>query len=294
MKRSALPALLVVFVLGFGGGVLVQKYWGVGRLFALLQPTESVMVPQPQADPRPQVDLAALQGKRLMVALVFGQSNSGNGGETRATAGNDVYVFHQGRLAAADDPLPGASGSGGSVWTRLGPRIVERGLADAVVFVPVVVGGSPIERWTPDGDVHPLLVTALDDLASAGIPLTHLLWHQGESDAGRGTPPADYVARFHSMLETFRSRGIDAPVLVSVATLCRAHRPDDVIRDAQRSLVNPELGIFAGPDTDLLGYAYRYDGCHFSTEGLEAFSDSWLAALEAHAAAARSRVVMLP
>jgi hypothetical protein len=58
--------------------------------------------------------------------------------------------------------------------------------------------------------------------------------------------------------------------------------------------VNERTGIFAGPDTDLLGYAYRYDGCHFSTEGLEAYADAWLTAIENHASAAGTTVIVLP
>ena len=46
-------------------------------------------------------------------------------------------------------------------------------------------------------------------------------------------------------------------------------RGSDAIRSAQSALVNPPAGILPGPDTDALGFADRYDGCHFSTEGLE-------------------------
>jgi len=38
-----------------------------------------------------------------------------------------------------------------------------------------------------------------------------------------------------------------------------------------------------------LGFAERYDGCHFSTEGLERAADLWLDALQAPVAPGVSR-----
>ena len=48
-------------------------------------------------------------------------------------------------------------------------------------------------------------------------------------------------------------------------------------------MVNPAAGVLAGPDLDTLGFADRYDGCHFSTEGRERAADLRLAALKAPA-----------
>jgi hypothetical protein len=271
-KRSLSALAVGLFLAGAAAGVFVQKYYGIGRVVAYITRAAIAAEPETPEPALPVVDPRALDGKRVMVALVFGQSNVANLGETRAAAGDGVYVFHEGVLHPAVDPLPGAPGRSGSVWTRLGPQILAGELAEAVVFVPVTIGGTRIARWAPDGDLHHLIHDALDALDAAGIRLTHLLWHQGESDGNRDTAPEGYKAMFRAMLGSIRARGVDAPILVSVATLCRADRPDPVIRQAQQELVDPRAGIYAGPDTDLLGYAYRYDGCHFSTEGLVAFA----------------------
>jgi hypothetical protein len=37
-------------------------------------------------------------------------------------------------------------------------------------------------------------------------------------------------------------------------------------------------GIFPGPDTDPLDLPYRYDGCHFTDEGLDKVSGLWVEA----------------
>ena len=39
-------------------------------------------------------------------------------------------------------------------------------------------------------------------------------------------------------------------------------------------------GYTLGPNTDLLDFAYRYDRCHFTEEGLERTADLWVQALE--------------
>src|SRR5262245_61800347 len=62
---------------------------------------------------------------------------------------------------------------------------------------------------------------AIDDAQNHGLTITHMLWHQGESDADARTSATAYKAMFLSMLASIRRRGVDAPVLVSIATSCR-------------------------------------------------------------------------
>lgn len=219
---------------------------------------------------------------RVMVALVFGQSNAANFGETRHAAGRNVYVLNRGRLLPARDPLRGADGQGGSVWSRLGDKLIAEGLFDTVIFVPAAVGGSEIARWTPDGDLFPLVARAIEDAQRRRLKFTHLLWHQGESDAVLFTHPLEYQKRFLEMLAAIRARGVDAPVYVAVATRCGQYPINPDIQWAQRELVNPAAGILPGPDTDALDETFRYDGCHFSTDGLEAHALMWVWQIRAH------------
>ncbi len=230
---------------------------------------------------------AASEGKpqpRVMVALVFGQSNAGNWGESRRVAGPRVFNFFRGRYERARDPLPGADGQGGSVWTRLGDKLIAAGLYDRVVFVPAAIGATEIAEWAPGGRLHQDLLRNVRAARRARLTFTHLLWHQGESDAVLGTSAEDYQARFLAMLAAIRALGVNAPAFVAVATRCGQYPPNEVIRSAQRSLVNPALGIFAGPDTDQLGPEYRYDGCHFSEHGLDMHAQMWLEVIRAHRA----------
>jgi hypothetical protein len=212
-----------------------------------------------------------------MVALVFGQSNAANYGETRYTSRARVDVLVDGKLLRASDPLPGANGIGGSVWTRLGDLLITAGRYDRVIFVPAAFGGSEISEWTPEVKRHFRLVESqIRSAQGSGLRFTHLLWHQGESDAALGIHPTDYRLRFYAVLKGIRELGVDAPVYVAQATRCGAYGENKDIRWVQRDLVNHDIGIWQGPDTDALGPEYRHDGCHFSTRGLTAHAGLWL------------------
>jgi len=219
---------------------------------------------------------------RVMVALVFGQSNAGNWGESRRVAAPRVFNFFRGRYERARDPLPGANGDGGSVWTRLGDKLIAARLYDRVVFVPASIGATEIAQWAPGGALHKDLLRNVREARQARLVFTHLLWHQGESDAALGTSAREYQRQFLAMLSAIRALGVDAPVFVAVATRCGQYPPNEVIRAAQLGLVNPALGIFAGPDTDQLGPEYRHDGCHFSDRGLDAHAEMWLQVIRDH------------
>jgi len=38
--------------------------------------------------------------------------------------------------------------------------------------------------------------------------------------------------------------------------------------------------VYLGPNTDLIDYRDRYDGCHFSGRGLDKHAQSWLEVLK--------------
>jgi Carbohydrate esterase, sialic acid-specific acetylesterase len=231
--------------------------------------------PRPPRPVRPTSTPAAPE--RVMVALVFGQSNAANFGQSRRTAGPKVQVLAGNRLIRAADPLPGANGEGGSVWTRLGDKLIAAGRYDRVIFVAAAVGGTEIGEWTPESKKHFRLIESQLRAAQArGLRFTHLLWHQGESDAYLQIHPTDYRQRFGSIMKGIRELGVDAPVFVAVATRCGAYGENKDIRWVQRDMVNHDLRIWQGPDTDVLGPEFRHDGCHFSTDGLNAHADLWL------------------
>lgn len=239
---------------------------------------------------RVEVDCADYQGVHSAVLLTFGQSNSANAGRDRYIPVGDVanFNFHDGKCYRAEDPLLGPDGDGGSVWGVLADKLIAQGHYERVLLAPFGIGGSSLAQWQPDGFLHPILQKATDAIRNEGIKPTHVLWHQGETDATEQTSEEAYSAMFEVLLSSLRSYEITAPVYPAIATHCGLALTEsnedqasgqESVRAAQMRL--PHLdGVIAGPDTDQVqGELYRHDNCHFSAKGMQSHANLWLEAL---------------
>jgi len=224
------------------------------------------------------------------VFLICGQSNAANHGERTYASKHAVYSFDFLRFCCvrANDPLGGASGNGGSIWSRLGDLMIERGLFRSVVFVPVAFGGSFVTDWIPGGSKHARATLALSRLSKAlgrlPLPFSAVLWQQGEAEANHtAMSAAAYQAHLRDAVADPRSRGVFAPVFVAAATYCEAgpHPFDNAaqIRDAQLTVTDRSAGFFPGPDVDAIAADGRYDRCHLSDAGLQRCAELWFETL---------------
>jgi len=218
------------------------------------------------------------------VFLIIGQSNGGNHGQTRFSAAEAVFNFNpfDGLCYRARDPLLGATGDGGSPWCLLGDALIGNGFARSILLCPLSVGGAMVAEWGPGGPYHQRLTYAIDRLRSAGFLPSYILWHQGEADVLNGTSSESYVRSFLALVESLRSLGVTAPIHVASASyfaVPAGHAASqNTIREAQRSLIDPNSAIFAGPDTDAI--RDRFDGCHMGESGLKEHARAWAASLE--------------
>ncbi len=81
---------------------------------------------------------------KTMVAFVFGQSNSANGeGERFQAKGANVFNYFDSHYYIASDPLLGATGTAGSMWTITANKLIEKNIADKVILIAAGVGGLP-------------------------------------------------------------------------------------------------------------------------------------------------------
>lgn len=234
---------------------------------------------------RPAVPCPA-QTARTMVILVVGQSHAANHTAVRSASRRGAYVLFDGRCYPAADPLPGGTGTSGSLWPGLGDHLLETNSADAVVFAVAAVSGTSLRRWAPGGELAGLLSAVVRSVVPR-YRVTHTLWMQGESDLVEGTDTATYRDRFHALLGSLRQLGVAAPVYVAVSSswcgpvIGRLVSRSNPVAEAQRALVDPKAGILAGPEVDTLVDARgRYDGCHFSPQGVAALVQAWSAVLE--------------
>jgi hypothetical protein len=144
-----------------------------------------------------------------------------------------------------------------------------------VILIPIAIGATEILDWIPSGEgratwMWPRVQTMWRRYTAAGLPaITGWLWMVGEQDAGNphsGTTQAQFVARFEEFRAAVRELGSDAPIFMPQETHPHEAEPPyrgQQIRAAQAAVVNPALGVYAGPDCDLIGDTYRPDGVHF-------------------------------
>ena len=237
---------------------------------------------------RKRFSRAEVMSKDPAVIFCFGQSNAANHGMGSYTPRQSVYCFNpmDCEYYLAEDPIPGATGSDGSPWGRLGDLLVEGGHARSVVFISIAFGGTFASDWAPGGGPARRLALAMQRAEWAGLDIDRMLWCQGEAEANNTQMRREeYKRHFRAMEDEIRRAGVRAGIWVARATLCATEgRPFDnrgEIRAAQAELVDPVLGIFAGPDIDEIGLEGRHDGCHFNEQGLQRAAELWLGAIAA-------------
>jgi carbohydrate esterase-like sialic acid-specific acetylesterase len=221
------------------------------------------------------------QDGRTAVLVVAGQSNAANNGgqPTISQYGSRILNYFDGRCYAAASPLLGSSGINGEFWTETANLLVKSGTFDRIFLVPAAVDNTSIARWSAGGDLNLMLRHTVQRLAASGFKVTHVLWHQGETDAAIGMSEEEYRMHFLSFVASLRVAGITTPVYVSVASKCLLAGPyseGNPVALAQAALPKSQPGLLSGLDSDrLLADVDRYDGCHFSGSGTAKMALGW-------------------
>ncbi len=181
----------------------------------------------------------------------------------------------------ANDPLPNASRDGGSIWPPLIDRLIS--LAQVPVGVVNVARSATASRqWLPGAE----LFTPLKKAGLAAGRFRAVLWQQGESDVLENTTTDKYVQNVKAIHDaSAREWGFAPPWLVAKST----YHPYVYSRPEQEAAIRAAIdelwhtpGFIPGPDTDILGGAFRADrehGEHFSESGQYAAADLWFAAI---------------
>jgi Carbohydrate esterase, sialic acid-specific acetylesterase len=219
---------------------------------------------------------------RPLVILTLGQSNAANEGRGLHIPKHrvDNFNLYDGKCYKAVEPLLGPTGQGGNFATRLADMLIERRLADRVVLAPIAMGGTTVEHWTHEGLFNRRIAASIRRLYDAGLSPNFILWHQGEGNASAYIGDAggrQYRKNLLEVVASFRAYSVNAPFFVALATKCGpvAHPNAPNLRDGQRTAAIGQLGIFVGPDTDLIGAEHRYDDCHMSESGLTMHAAAW-------------------
>lgn len=228
------------------------------------------------------------------VLLVVGQSNAANHGEPSARAGPATYALAADGLYPLQDPLPGASGLGGSPWPHWAALQQRARPGSQVVVAAIAQGSSAVADWIPGGVHAQRLPEVLKALRSQELAVDAVVWHQGETEAWSGGDAAAYAANLRRWIGSVRGLGINAPIYVCITSRDGQGVINPAIRQAQSLVWNSQERVFAGPDTDSLGDAFRSDGVHFNARGLEAFASLLHRAMETPSSQRATRLEDLP
>lgn len=286
MRTTSLVVVCCVAVAAYAYGVYSHAYRSfpleeVGAIKRAILPDSGRRTAEEDAylfsdvSGRAEISCASLR-KDTPVILIMGQSNAANYGETRYRPKAAVYNFNwmDGRCYRAEDPLLGATGNNGSIWSRLGDTVIAQGGFREILFVPIAVGGTAVRDWAGGHGPTARGIAAAKALAQQGLKITHIFWEQGAAD--EDTPKPVYQRLFKSMVDYLRAEGLDAPVFVAIETIC-GNRAHSEIQAAQRELPLLITDVFPGPDADSMDRLSdrTQDGCHYSERGLQALAQMW-------------------
>jgi hypothetical protein len=209
---------------------------------------------------------------KTMVAFVFCKINYANHeGERYKAINQNVVNYFDGNYYIASDPLLGATGFGGSMWTITANKLIESQFADKVVILAAGVGGSALKHWKTGGALNSMLQSRFKDAKDHNIEVTHFLWHQGESDFG--ISEVEYTDGLTDVINLTQKYFPKSKFFVSQASRCYEVLPYAPILKAQRDITHLK-NVYAGPNTDLI--EDRFDGCHLSGKGVEKASEQWI------------------
>lgn len=277
--RVILP--LIALALAFLAGVQAHRSGAIGDVAALLSPEPGASSPLSTSP----------YWRDPFVLIAVGQSNAANHGRPRGRSGVGTYAIAVSGLYPMEDPLPGASGLGGSPWTRWAALRRLANPSSEVVVGAIAEGSSRVTDWIGGGAHANRLPRLVAELRRQGLEVNSVVWHQGETEAWSGADANAYAADLLRWISSVRQLGITAPIFVCLTSRDSEGVVNPAIRGAQASMWDRSRKVFAGVDTDSLGSKYRSDGVHFNERGLEAFATLMQQAMDApsdkHAVALR-------
>ncbi len=219
------------------------------------------------------------------IYITAGQSNSANAGFPAITPQSDRVSALDTSVGAdpldlwvvAADPQPGAEGTGGSVWSRLGDLLEDRENVP-VAFVSIGRLNSKVADWSPGNSFYMnLLRPTVERFPENGFRA--LLWHQGEADSAIPTSANSYQGTIAQVIQDSRTAaGWDFPFYIAEASFLPSSTLTVIegVMAGQRGAAFNLEGVFLGSDTNGFHLEGRSsDGTHFNTPGLLEHARQW-------------------
>jgi hypothetical protein len=160
----------------------------------------------------------------------------------------------------------------GSLNQLISDAVLNAGLYSTFVFAPIGVHGADVTQFATGGSLNKRIVVVLRRLAIAGLPVDGILWQKGD---GSGHSGDNYALALASVIKTFRANGCNAPFFAAQCTYLNG-ATNAGVRAAQAAVVDHAAGVWAGPDTDVIGLSGRdFTRVHFNVAGATIAAGLW-------------------
>ncbi|GAB6038444.1 hypothetical protein JCM15519_30030 [Fundidesulfovibrio butyratiphilus] len=228
--------------------------------------------------------------------LIFGQSNVANSSASDFQPRNELYNLYKGKIYKATPPLLGADGILSNPALKALDIFASKHPGKKIFIISISISGSSVFHWAKDGSLHNKLVQAVAEADRAGLPITHVIYHQGETDCTIHTPVGYYKAALKSVLDDVRALGVTAPIFLGQVSMYKSFDCPDVsnpdcytqcprLLRAQAELCREIENVHPCVNSDrIVGWSHRYDGYHFDAQGEALFAREMDRILEDYAA----------
>lgn len=263
-------------MIGAGGGFAQPSYYTYPAIYSDNTTTAGYTTESAAITP----------GEKTLLIFAAGQSRMTNfPGTTTYTPTNATKVQqlnpYDGTTYRAKDPVIGVGGIAGNYLTRLGDELIDGGVCERVIFVPMAISGTGTRRWISDLAQRIEVCCRWARAQGWASPNPDLfpciIWENGQNDVTEGVSSAEYQANIKQIQFIFASQGFPVPFFISQSTIA-SDTPDPTIRAAQAACVNNGELRYAGPDLDVCDVQ---DGTHYSTTGLNEAAAAWKVSLDA-------------
>ncbi len=222
------------------------------------------------------------------IYLVYGQSNTANSGQKGYVNSENVNMLLNGKSFLYEEPALGATGTEGSVWGRVGDKLILKSKEiNRVYFALAGWGGKTIYDLNTSPYIDFYIEQLKSTLKTFG-KIDGILFQQGEANHPKndifintnnnGLKKYDYYLKL--LLNKTREY-TDAPFWIAKTSACAEREVNKNLVYIQNNFIENNSNVFHGPNTDFLILSkFRLDdGCHFSSIGLDAYSDAWVKAI---------------
>lgn len=122
-----------------------------------------------------------------------------------------------------------------------------------------------------------MLKERLIDAKQNNLEINYSFWHQGESDVMM--QPERYEFYLKDVINLTKELFSNLRFFLAQVSSCGVSLSSEKLLKAKKNMTNIN-GVCLGPNTDLIDYRDRYDGCHFSGRGLEKHALGWIESIK--------------